>query len=198
MRASQQGAYAGGECSSCGGLRYRSEVLDVCFRDRHIADVLAMSVDEARAFFDVVPDVSRRLEMLADVGLGYLRLGQDATSFSGGEAQRIKLAAELGRPRQGETLYVLDEPTTGLHLEDVRLLQHLLQRLVDEGNTVIVVEHHIEFLASVDWLIDLGPEGGAAGGRVVAAGIPRTVAATEASHTGTYLRSYFAELDRSG
>ncbi len=198
MRASQQGAYAGGECRSCGGLRYRSEVLDVCFRDRHIADVLAMSVDEARAFFDVVPDVSRRLEMLADVGLGYLRLGQEATSFSGGEAQRIKLAAELGRPRQGETLYVLDEPTTGLHLEDVRLLQHLLQRLVDEGNTVIVVEHHIEFLAAVDWLIDLGPEGGATGGRVVAAGIPRTVAYIEASHTGTYLRSYFEELDRSG
>ena len=121
--------------------------LDVCFRDRNIADVPAMSVDEARAFFDAVPDVSRRLEMLVDVGLGYLRLGQEATSFSGGEAQRIKLAVELGRPRQGDTRTLFpDEPTTGLHLEDVRLLQRLLQRLVDEGNTVVVVEHHIEFL----------------------------------------------------
>ncbi|MGB0606287.1 MAG: excinuclease ABC subunit UvrA, partial [Candidatus Latescibacterota bacterium] len=194
-QARLQGEYSSGECGSCGGLRYRSEVLDVCFRDRNIADVLAMSVDEARAFFDAVPDVSRRLEMLVDVGLGYLRLGQEATSFSGGEAQRIKLAAELGRPRQGDTLYVLDEPTTGLHLEDVRLLQRLLQRLVDEGNTVVVVEHHIEFLAAVDWLIDLGPEGGAAGGQIVAAGTPRAVAAIEGSHTGTYLQSHFEELD---
>ncbi len=194
-QARLQGEYSSCECGSCGGLRYRSEVLDVCFRDRNIADVLAMSVEEARAFFDAVPDVSRRLEMLVDVGLGYLRLGQEATSFSGGEAQRIKLAAELGRPRQGDTLYLLDEPTTGLHLEDVRLLQRLLQRLVDEGNTVVVVEHHIEFLAAVDWLIDLGPEGGAAGGQIVAAGTPRAVAAIEGSHTGTYLQSHFEELD---
>jgi len=181
------------ECRSCGGRRYRAEVLDVRFRERHIADVLEMSVEEARQFFDVVPDVARRLQLLLDVGLGYLRLGQPATSFSGGEAQRVKLAAELGRPRQGDTLYLLDEPTTGLHLEDVRLLLELLQRLVDEGNSVIVTEHHIELLAAVDWLIDLGPEAGDAGGDIVAAGRPRDVAGVSDSRTGLYLSSYIKE-----
>ncbi len=183
------------ECRSCGGRRYCAEVLDVRFRERHIAEVLEMSVEEARQFFDAIPKVSRCLQLLVDVGLGYLRLGQSATSFSGGEAQRVKLAAELGRPRQGDTLYLLDEPTTGLHLEDVRLLLELLQRLVDEGNSVLVIEHHIELLATVDWLIDLGPEAGAAGGRIVAEGKPRDVASVSESITGTYLRAYFAEVD---
>jgi excinuclease ABC subunit A len=185
-------------CSSCSGLRYRSEVLDVHFRQRHMAEVLDMSVDEALAFFEVVPEVARRLRMLSDVGLGYLRLGQDATSFSGGEAQRIKLAAELGRVRQGDTLYILDEPTTGLHMEDVRLLLLLLQRLVDEGNTVVVIEHHIELLAAVDWLIELGPEAGEAGGRIVTTGCPRDVALVEEAHTGRYLRAHFAQRDARG
>ena len=184
------------ECRSCGGRRYRAEVLDVRFRERHIAEVLEMSVEEARQFFDVVPDVSRRLQLLVDVGLGYLRLGQSATSFSGGEAQRVKLAAELGRPRQGDTLYLLDEPTTGLHLEDVRLLLDLLQRLVDEGNSVIVTEHHIELLATVDWLIDLGPEAGDAGGSIVAAGRPRDIAAVAESRTGAYLAEYMGESEK--
>ena len=127
--------------------------------------------------------------------MGYLRLGQAAPSFSGGEAQRIKLAVELGRVRQGDTLYILDEPTTGLHMEDVRLLLLLLQRLVDEGNTVVVVEHHIELLAAVDWLIELGPEAGEAGGRIVTTGCPRDVALVEEAHTGRYLRAHFAQRD---
>lgn len=182
-------------CGTCDGRRYRGEVLDVRFRERHIADVLEMSVEEAHAFFEAVPEVARRLAVLCDVGLGYLRLGQAAPSFSGGEAQRVKLAAELGRSRQGGTLYILDEPTTGLHLEDVRLLMRLLQRLVDEGNSVLVVEHHVELLAAVDWLIDLGPGAGDDGGRIVAEGAPRAVADVEASLTGRYLRAHFAEVD---
>ena len=180
-------------CRSCGGRRYRGEVLDIRFRERNIAEVLEMSADEARAFFDAIPEMARRLQLLVDVGLGYLRLGQSSTSFSGGEAQRVKLAAELGRPQQAHTLYILDEPTTGLHLEDVRFLLELLQRLVDESNTVIVVEHHIELIAAADFAIDLGPEGGEAGGEVVVTGRPREVAACEASWTGRYLERHFAE-----
>jgi excinuclease ABC subunit A len=169
--------------------------LDVRFRERHIAEVLEMSVAEAHEFFAVVPEVARRLKTMAEVGLGYLRLGQSATSFSGGEAQRVKLAAELGRARLDHTLYILDEPTTGLHMEDVRFLLELLQRLVDEGNTVVVVEHHIELIAAADWVIDLGPEGGAAGGEIVAWGRPEEVAGVAGSHTGVYLQQYFASLE---
>ena len=160
------------------------------FRERHIAAVLEMDVAEARTFFDAVPEVARRLQTMVEVGLGYLQLGQPATSFSGGEAQRVKLATELGRARTDHTLYLLDEPTTGLHMEDVRFLLELLQRLVDEGNTVVVVEHHIELVAAADWVIDLGPEGGEAGGRIVACGRPEDVAAVAESHTGAYLRQY--------
>ncbi|MEE3257652.1 MAG: excinuclease ABC subunit UvrA [Candidatus Latescibacterota bacterium] len=181
-------------CRSCGGRRYRAEVLDVRFRERHIAAVLEMSVAEAHEFFAAVPEVARRLKTMAEVGLGYLRLGQSATSFSGGEAQRVKLAAELGRARLDHTLYILDEPTTGLHMEDVRLLLELLQRLVDEGNTVVVVEHHIELIAAADWVIDLGPEGGQAGGEIVACGRPDEVAGVKGSHTGIYLQQYLASL----
>ncbi len=177
-------------CRACGGRRFRAEVLDVRFRERHIAAVLEMDVAEARTFFDAVPEVARRLQTMVEVGLGYLQLGQPATSFSGGEAQRVKLAAELGRARTDHTLYLLDEPTTGLHMEDVRFLLELLQRLVDEGNTVVVVEHHIELVAAADWVIDLGPEGGEAGGRIVACGRPEDVAAVAESHTGAYLRQY--------
>jgi excinuclease ABC subunit A len=195
IHVSRQGAFEDFqvECRSCAGCRYRAEVLDVRFRGRSIAEVLEMSVGEALAFFEAVPAVAQRLRLLSEVGLGYLHLGQSATSFSGGEAQRVKLAAELGRPRQGQTLYLLDEPTTGLHLEDIRLLLELLQRLVDEGNTVVVTEHHIELVAAADWIIDLGPEAGDEGGRVVAVGIPAEIAAVAESHTGHYLREYLAE-----
>ncbi len=179
-------------CPSCSGRRYRAEVLDVRFRQHHIAEVLEMSVAAASAFFAAVPQVAQRLETLAEVGLGYLHLGQPATSFSGGEAQRVKLAAELGRSRQEHALYILDEPTVGLHLEDVRLLLALLQRLVDEGNTVVVVEHHLEFIAAADWVIDLGPEGGQAGGAIMACGRPEEVASAAGSHTGAYLQQLFA------
>lgn len=181
-------------CRACGGRRYRAEILDVRFREHHIAQVLEMSVAEAHDFFSVLPEIARRLKTMAEVGLGYLRLGQSATSFSGGEAQRVKLAAELGRARLDHTLYILDEPTTGLHMEDVRFLLELLQRLVDEGNTVIVVEHHIEMVAAADWVIDIGPEGGEEGGKIVACGRPAEVAGVAGSHTGEYLRHHFATL----
>lgn len=182
-------------CRSCSGQRYRAEVLDVRYRQRHIAEVLEMSVAAASAFFAAVPPVAQRLATLAEVGLGYLHLGQPATSFSGGEAQRVKLAAELGRSRPDHALYLLDEPTVGLHLEDVRLLLALLQRLVDEGHTVVVVEHHLEFIAAADWVIDLGPEGGQAGGAITACGRPEEVARTAGSHTGEHLQKLFAARD---
>ncbi len=196
IHVSRQGAFEDiqVECRSCAGCRYRAEVLDVRFRGRSIAEVLEMSVGEALAFFEVIPGVAQRLRLLSEVGLDYLPLGQPATRFSGGEAQRVKLAAELGRPRQGQTLYLLDEPTTGLHIEDIRLLLELLQRLVDEGNTVIVTEHHIELVAAADWIIDLGPEAGDDGGRLVAVGTPREIAAAAESRTGPYLREYLDKL----
>ena len=165
------------------------------FHEHHIAEVLEMSVAAASALFAPVPQVAQRLATLMEVGLGYLHLGQPATSFSGGEAQRVKLAAELGRSRQDHALYILDEPTSGLHLEDVRLLLALLQRLVDEGNTVVVVEHHIEFIAAADWVIDLGPEGGEAGGAITACGRPEEVADAAGSHTGAYLQKLFTAQD---
>ena len=183
------------DCRACGGRRYRAEVLDVRFRERHIAEILEMSVAEAHEFFAAIPEIARRLKTMEEVGLGYLRLGQSATSFSGGEAQRVKLAAELGRARTDHTLYILDEPTTGLHMEDVRFLLELLQRLVDEGNTVVVVEHHIEFIAAADWVIDIGPEGGEAGGQIIACGRPEEVATVAGSYTGAYLQRHFAGLN---
>lgn len=182
-------------CRACSGRRYRGEVLDVRYRQHHIAEVLEMSVAAASAFFAAVPQVAQRLATLSEVGLGYLHLGQPATSFSGGEAQRVKLAAELGRSRQDHALYILDEPTVGLHLEDVRLLLALLQRIVDEGNTVVVVEHHLEFIAAADWVIDLGPEGGHAGGALMACGRPEEVAHAAGSHTGEHLQRLFAAQD---
>ncbi|MEE3234163.1 MAG: excinuclease ABC subunit UvrA [Candidatus Latescibacterota bacterium] len=178
-------------CAFCAGRRYKREIVDVKYRGFSIADVLEFKVDEALEFFSAIPEVARRLQVLSDIGLGYLGLGQPATSLSGGEAQRIKLAAELGRPRHGETLYVLDEPTSGLHMQDVLLLLSLLQRLVDEGNTVLFIEHHLELLAAVDWLIDIGPDAGSEGGKIVAEGIPQEVAEVESSHTGRCLKEFF-------
>ncbi|MDW8138240.1 MAG: excinuclease ABC subunit UvrA [Bacteroidota bacterium] len=180
-------------CELCGGRRYNRETLEVRYRGRSIADVLEMNVSEALTFFGSVPAIARRLRVLEQVGLGYIRLGQPATTLSGGEAQRIKLAAELSRPGTGRTLYILDEPTTGLHFEDVRLLLLVLQALVDRGNTVLVIEHNPEVIKVADWIIDLGPEGGEAGGRLVAEGPPEVVAACPESHTGRFLR---VELER--
>ncbi len=179
------------QCETCAGKRFDEETLTVRYRERTIAEVLEMEVGEALEHFANQPKIRTMLQMMADVGLGYLKLGQPATTLSGGEAQRVKLAEELCRPRRGKSLYILDEPTTGLHFEDVRHLLSVLQRFVDEGNTVVVVEHHPDIVKCADWVIDLGPEGGAKGGRVVAAGTPEYVARRKTSHTGTMLREVF-------
>jgi excinuclease ABC subunit A len=176
-----------GRCPTCHGARYNDATLEVRYRDHTIADVLAMTVDTAAEFFVDVTGAARSLTTLQEVGLGYLRLGQPATELSGGEAQRIKLASELQRPRRGHTLYVLDEPTTGLHPADVDLLDSQLHRLVDAGNTVVVAEHDMRVVAGTDWVIDLGPGAGDAGGRVVAAGTPDRVAKVAQSRTAPYL-----------
>ncbi len=174
-------------CEVCGGARYNRETLQVTYRGKNIADVLDMTVEEALAFFENIPAIKRKLQTLFDVGLGYVRLGQPATTLSGGEAQRVKLASELHRRQTGKTFYILDEPTTGLHFEDVRQLLVVLQRLVDAGNTVLVIEHNLDVIKSADHLIDLGPEGGQRGGSVVACGTPEEVASVEESHTGRFL-----------
>ena len=174
-------------CEQCHGKRYNRETLEVRFKGKSIADVLDMPVEEALEFFEHIPKVRRRLETLHAVGLGYVRLGQPATTLSGGEAQRVKLATELSKLATGNTLYVLDEPTTGLHFADVQRLLAVLQRLVDAGNSVVVIEHNLDVIKSADWVIDLGPEAGAGGGKVVAAGTPEQVAQTPGSHTGYWL-----------
>ena len=174
-------------CPVCHGARFNRQTLAVRYRGKSIADVLAMSVDEAVEFFENHESIRRLLATLADVGLGYLTLGQPSTTLSGGEAQRIKLATELGRPVAGHTMYILDEPTTGLHSDDIRRLLGVLNRLVDQGNSVLVIEHNLDVIKTADWVIDLGPEGGAAGGRIVVAGTPEDVAACEESHTGQFL-----------
>jgi excinuclease ABC subunit A len=175
-------------CETCGGRRYNRETLEVRFKGRSIADVLEMSVEEALQFFGKIPKLRRRLQTLHDVGLDYVKLGQPATTLSGGEAQRVKLAAELSKIATGRTLYILDEPTTGLHFADIEKLLEVLQRLVDNGNTVLVIEHNLDVIKQADWIVDLGPEGGEAGGEVVAAGMPEQVAEVADSFTGQYLR----------
>jgi excinuclease ABC subunit A len=175
-------------CDVCKGRRYNRETLEVKFREKSIADVLDMSVDEALPFFSAVPRIYERLSILARVGLGYVKLGQQATTLSGGEAQRIKLAKELARRATGRTIYILDEPTTGLHFEDVRKLLEVLHTLVDQGNTILVIEHNLEVIKTADWIIDMGPEGGDGGGRIVAEGTPEDVAMSRESHTARFLR----------
>ena len=179
-------------CEVCKGARYNRDTLDIEFKGRTIADVLAMSCEEAFGFFEKHPPITRHMRTLVDVGLGYIRLGQPAPTLSGGEAQRVKLASELAKRPTGHTVYILDEPTTGLHFEDVRRLLSVLSRLVDQGNTVIVIEHNLDVVKTADWLIDLGPEGGLGGGAVVATGTPEEVVAVSESHTGRYLRDILA------
>jgi len=180
-------------CEACGGRRYQRDVLDVTYKGRSVADVLEMSFEEATAFFRAVPQVSEKLRTVCLVGLGYLRLGQGANTLSGGEAQRLKLAAELGKRATGRTLYLLDEPTTGLHFQDIEVLLGVLFRLRDAGNTLIVIEHNLDVVRSADWVVDLGPGGGEAGGRVIAEGSPETIAAAAASATGRFLRRWFPQ-----
>ena len=175
-------------CEVCRGKRYNRETLEVHYKGKNISEVLDMTVEEALTFFDAVPKIAERLRTLSDVGLGYVKLGQSSTTLSGGEAQRVKLATELSRRATGRTFYILDEPTTGLHAEDVRKLLQVLQRLVDAGNTVLVIEHNLDVIKCADWIVDLGPEGGVGGGTVVAQGTPEQVAEVEASYTGQYLK----------
>ena len=182
------------DCEVCHGARYNRETLQVHYKGKTIADVLAMSIDEATTFFEPISSIHRYLQTLVDVGLGYVRLGQSATTLSGGEAQRVKLATELQRRSTGRTIYVLDEPTTGLHFHDVQKLLHVLQGLADKGNTVVVIEHNLDVIRAADWVIDLGPEGGAGGGRVVVTGTPEQVAA----HTGSFTGAFLAEKLQSG
>jgi excinuclease ABC subunit A len=179
-------------CETCKGARYNRETLEVKFRGKSISDVLEMTVEDAQGFFTAIPAIREKMDALVQVGLGYVKVGQQATTLSGGEAQRVKLAKELSRRATGRTLYILDEPTTGLHFEDVRKLLEVLHELVEQGNTVVVIEHNLDVIKTADWIIDIGPEGGDGGGRIVATGTPEEVAEIEASHTGRYLRPLLA------
>jgi excinuclease ABC subunit A len=176
------------KCDVCHGKRYNRDTLDVHYKGKNISDVLDMTVEEGVAFFDGLPRLQRKLQTLCDVGLGYIQIGQSSTTLSGGEAQRVKLATELARRGTGRTMYILDEPTTGLHSEDVSKLIEMLQRLCDVGNTVLVIEHNLDVIKTADYVIDLGPEGGDGGGTVVAVGTPEEVAKVEGSYTGQYLK----------
>jgi excinuclease ABC subunit A len=176
------------KCKACGGNRYNKETLEVRYKGKSINDVLNMTVNIAVDFFEPIPTIHQKLKAIQDVGLGYLTLGQPCTTLSGGESQRIKLSAELSKRETGRTLYILDEPTTGLHFEDIRRLIEVLNKLVDKGNTVIVIEHNLDVIKVADHIIDLGPEGGEEGGRVVAEGTPSEVAKNTKSHTAKYLR----------
>jgi len=188
-------------CDVCRGRRFNQDTLDIYYKEKNIADVLDMTVQQALGFFENIPAIRQKLQLLADVGLGYIRLGQSATTLSGGEAQRIKLSRELGKRANSNTLYILDEPTIGLHFEDVRKLLTVLMRLVDMGNTVVVIEHNLDVIKSADYIIDLGPEGGPGGGMIVATGTPEAVATNAASLTGQFLKkmlTYMFPPDNSG
>jgi excinuclease ABC subunit A len=174
-------------CDVCKGKRYNRETLEIKFKDMNISEVLNLTVEDALSFFEAVPAIHRKLQTLMDVGLSYIRLGQAATTLSGGEAQRVKLSRELSKRDTGNTLYILDEPTTGLHFEDIRQLLDVLHRLRDGGNTVVIIEHNLDVIKTADWIVDLGPEGGSGGGQIVATGTPEQVAENPASHTGTFL-----------
>ena len=175
-------------CDVCHGKRYNRETLEIQYKGLNISEVLDLTVEDAHEFFSAVPSIARKLRTLLDVGLGYIRLGQSATTLSGGEAQRVKLALELSKRDTGRTLYILDEPTTGLHFHDIDLLLQVLHQLRDHGNTIVVIEHNLDVIKTADWVIDMGPEGGAGGGTVVATGTPEDIAAHPASYTGRYLK----------
>jgi excinuclease ABC subunit A len=175
-------------CDVCKGKRYNRETLEVRYKSKNIHEVLDMTVEDARIFFDPVPMLARRLQTLIDVGLSYISLGQSATTLSGGEAQRVKLSKELSKRDTGKTLYILDEPTTGLHFYDIQQLLNVLHRLRDHGNTIVVIEHNLDVIKTADWVVDLGPEGGTNGGEIVATGTPETVAGSPLSHTGRFLK----------
>lgn len=182
-------------CEVCHGKRYNRETLEVKYKGKNIADVLDMTVEDALEFFANIPKIKRKIQTIYDVGLGYMKLGQPATTLSGGEAQRVKLASELHRRSNGRTLYILDEPTTGLHADDIARLLDVLQRLVENGDTVVVIEHNLDVIKTADYIIDLGPEGGDRGGTVIAKGTPEQVAKTDVSYTGYYLKRVI-ERDR--
>jgi len=175
-------------CEVCNGKRYNRETLEIRYKGKSIADVLEMTIDESVEFFESYPKLYRKLKALQDVGLGYVRLGQPSTTLSGGEAQRVKLATELAKPDTGKTLYILDEPTTGLHFDDIRVLLDVLQKLVDKGNTVLIIEHNMDVIKVADWVIDMGPDGGRNGGRIIFEGTPEQLAEAEGNDTGRFLR----------
>ncbi|MCK5886737.1 MAG: ATP-binding cassette domain-containing protein, partial [Alcanivorax sp.] len=176
-------------CEVCEGKRYNRETLEITYKGKNIFEVLDLTIEDAREFFDAVPSLARKLQTLMDVGLSYVKLGQAATTLSGGEAQRVKLAKELSRRDTGNTLYILDEPTTGLHFHDIQLLLDVLNRLADHGNSVVVIEHNLDVIKTADWIVDLGPEGGDGGGEIIAEGTPEEVAKVKGSHTGRFLKS---------
>jgi excinuclease ABC subunit A len=184
-------------CEVCHGKRYNRETLEVAYKGKNIADILAMTVEDAVVFFENIPKIKRKLQTVYDVGLGYITLGQPATTLSGGEAQRVKLASELHRRSNGRSLYILDEPTTGLHVDDIARLLKVLQRLVENGDTVLVIEHNLDVIKTADYLVDLGPEGGDKGGQIVGVGTPEDIMNNEQSYTGKYLKSVIErDLDR--
>jgi excinuclease ABC subunit A len=182
-------------CEVCKGKRYNRETLEIHYKGKNVAEILEMTVEEALRFFEAVPSIRSKLSTLNDVGMGYVHLGQPATTLSGGEAQRVKLATELSKRATGKTFYILDEPTTGLHFDDVARLLAVLGRLVESGNTVVVIEHNLDVIKTADWVIDLGPEGGEKGGELVAAGTPEQVARSSKSYTGRYLRPALGMTD---
>jgi excinuclease ABC subunit A len=177
-------------CDICHSKRYNRETLEIKYKGKNIHQVLDLTVEDAREFFDAVPTISRKLQTLMDVGLSYIRLGQAATTLSGGEAQRVKLAKELSKRDTGQTLYILDEPTTGLHFYDIQQLLNVLHRLRDHGNTIVVIEHNLDVIKTADWVIDLGPEGGSGGGQIIAEGTPEELVTFTHSHTGIFLKAH--------
>jgi len=179
-------------CDVCKGKRYNRETLEVKYKGKSIHEVLEMTVEDAREFFDPVPQIARKLQTLLDVGLSYIKLGQSATTLSGGEAQRVKLSRELSKRDTGQTLYILDEPTTGLHFHDIKQLLAVLHRLRDHGNTIVVIEHNLDVIKTGDWIVDLGPEGGDEGGKIIAEGTPEQVAKKRGTHTGKFLKKVMA------
>ncbi|HLB58356.1 MAG TPA: ATP-binding cassette domain-containing protein, partial [Gammaproteobacteria bacterium] len=181
-------------CDVCQGKRYNRETLEITYKGKNIQQILAMTIEDARVFFDAIPAVARKLQTLVDVGLSYILLGQSATTLSGGEAQRIKLARELSRRDTGQTLYILDEPTTGLHFHDIEQLLKVLRRLREAGNTIVIIEHNLDVIKTADWIIDLGPEGGNKGGRVVATGTPEEIAKHPTSYTGMFLKKMLKKI----